>query len=199
MTIRKRLSFGIAILLVLFLALGVVLYFHLGKIDDNLTRIMQGRELGKRSALLYQQYKTLDDTITNKKNSQDALFDIVAGNFENINNIIDEKIQTGIELKVPHENEKILKISKIKTGIAEIGIRLGTHPRIPKEDYQKRIFNATQTLEQEIDKLKTVSTTEEEKTYAIELETTFKQTIPAIKNILIISIGIITINIPVKC
>lgn len=187
MTIKKRLSFGIAILLVLFMALGVVLYFHIGKIDDNLTRIMQGRELGKRSALLYQQYKALDETITNKKNNQDDLFYTVAKNFENINNIIDKKIQTRIELKVPYENAKVLELSKIKTGITEIVTQLGIHPKISKEDYQKRIFNATLTLEQQIDKFKNISTTEEEKNYTIEFETIFKQTIPVIKNILILN------------
>ncbi len=187
MTIRKRLSFGIGILMVLFLALGIVSYFHIGKIDDNLSRIIQGRELGKRSVLLLQRYKALDETTTNKKNSQDALFAIVAENFENINNIIDETIQAQIESKEPFENTKILEISSIKAGIAEIATWIGTYPRIPKEEYKNRIADATRTVEQELDKFENLSLTEEEKNYAIELETAFTQTIPVIKDILILN------------
>ena len=113
MTIKKRLSFGIAILLVLFLALGIVSYFHIGKIDDNLSRIMQGRELGKRSALLYQHYKALDEETINKKSNQDSLFLLVVKNLENVNNIIDEKIQIVIDSKISQENKKASEITNL--------------------------------------------------------------------------------------
>ncbi|MFH1716038.1 MAG: MCP four helix bundle domain-containing protein [Planctomycetota bacterium] len=67
MTIRKKLSAGIGILLILFLALGVISYFQIGQIDENLTEIIQGKELGKRTALLYKQYETLDDAVKKTK------------------------------------------------------------------------------------------------------------------------------------
>jgi signal transduction histidine kinase len=187
MTIRKRLSFGIGIILALFLALGIVSYFHIGKIDDNLTRIMKGRKLGKHGDSIYQQYKALDETITNKKNNQETLFAVVTENFENINNIIDGKIHTKTESEIPHENKKILEISKMKTSIAEIAIWLGTHSKIPKEDYEERIFNSIQMFEQKLTKFKNLDLTEEENSYTIKLETTFKETIPLIKDILILN------------
>jgi signal transduction histidine kinase len=184
MTIRKKLSFGIGIILAFFLALGIVSYFHIGKIDDNLSRIMQGKELGMHSVILYQRYKSLDEETTNKKNNQDALFALVSENVENINGIIDETIQTEIESIVLNENKKILEISKMKTDVAEIPTWLGTYLKIPKEDYKNRIFDAINTFEQELGRFKKNNPTEEEKNFTTELETAFNQTISIIKEII---------------
>ena len=41
MTIRQKLNMGAGILMTLFLSLGVISYFQIGQIDDNLTEIIQ--------------------------------------------------------------------------------------------------------------------------------------------------------------
>ena len=70
MTIRQKLSMGIGILMTLFLALGVISYFQIGQIDDNLTEIIRSKALGKRAVVLNQQYKDLDAELENAKDAR---------------------------------------------------------------------------------------------------------------------------------
>jgi CHASE3 domain sensor protein len=72
MTIRKKLSLGIGILLTLFIALGTITYFQTGQIGQNLTEIIQGKETGKRVAFLYLQFKSLNRTVSSKRDNQNA-------------------------------------------------------------------------------------------------------------------------------
>jgi len=186
MTIRKKLSTGIGIILILLLALGIVSYFQIGQIDENLTEIIQGKELGKRIAFLYQQYKTLDNTLTEKKVSQKSLFATNTENFEQIDNIINDKIHAGINLEGPDGHEKMLQTSKMEADIAEVAASLRIYLQTPENKYKKRIFDYAGMFEQDVEMFKNLRLTKEEKDSTTKLETVFNQTMSLTKDILVI-------------
>ena len=185
MTIRRKLSLGIGILLVLFLALGIVSYFQIGQIDENLTEITQGKESGKRIGLLYRQQRMLDEALKSKKNHQDGLFATAVENFEKIDNIIDAKLRAKIDLKGPDGYEKMPASSKMAADIVEVATWLGTYLQTAQNQYKKRIFDDAGIFEQELKRLRNLPLTEEEKDSVTKLEEAFEQTMSLVQEILV--------------
>jgi len=187
MTIRKKISMGIGILLILFLALGTITSFQTGQIGENLAEIIQGKELGKQIAVLNQQYKALDETFTNKQDSQKALYAAIVKNFEKIHEVINQKLCAEIDLKGQDGYDKMLKASKIEASISLISSWLGMHLQGPNKDYKKLIFDNVAIVENEFKRFHNFHLTEEEQNNVTELQTVFNQTIPDIKEILIVN------------
>lgn len=77
MTIGKKLSVGIGVLMTLFLSLGVISYFQIGQIDRSLSEIIRGKTLGQRALLLHQRYKDLRAALAKVKDARDVLFEEV--------------------------------------------------------------------------------------------------------------------------
>jgi len=187
MTIRRKLSAGIGILLTLFVALGVISYFQIGQIDENLTEIIHGKELGKRTALLYERYKILDDAAKGTKDRQDTLVAAGAENFERIDAIIHSKTDLLIAPNEPDGYQKVLALFKIKTGITEVAVSLGTFLWSPKEVFEKRLFDNIALVNGELERLHDLPLTEEEAGIATTIETAFHDTILQIRQIVMIS------------
>jgi signal transduction histidine kinase len=187
MTIRKKISMGIGILLILFLALGTITSFQTGQIGENLEEIIQGKELGKQIAVLNQQYKALDETFTNKQNSQKTLYAAIVKNFERIHEVINQKLCTEIDLKGPDGYDKMLGTSKIETSISLISSWLGMHLQSPDKDYKKLIFDNIDIVKDEFKRFNNFNLTEEERHSITELQTVLNQTVPDIKELLIVN------------
>lgn len=184
MTIRQKLSIGTGILLTLFLALGIITYFQIGQIDENLTEIIKGKELGQRFAFLYYRCKALEKTANKKRNNRDRLFATAAENFEKIDNIISERIREKIDLKEPDVHEKMLVTLKMEADIAELAAWLGIYLQTPEKDYKKRIFYNADIFKQGFKRFNNLNLTEEEKNNVTELEIVFNQNMSIIKEIL---------------
>ena len=178
---------GIGILLILFLALGIISYFQIGQIDENLTEVIQGKDLGNRIALLYKRYQALDDALTKNKSSQYSLFATTAENFEKIDNIIVEKIRTRIDLKGPDGHQKMLQSSKLEADIDEITNSLSIFFWTPTMECKKHIFDNVSTFEQELNRFKNLCLSEDEKNSAVKIQTIFNQTIPLIEEIIVLN------------
>lgn len=187
MTIRKKLSMGIGILLILFVALGIVTYFQIGQLDENLAEIIQGKELGRRVALNYRQYKKLDQTVTQKRDEQNSLLITTAENFEKIDNIIGENVRSKIDLNGPEGNEKIIETSRMEASIEKVAAWLGFYLQTPEKIYKKHIFNSADIFEQELKKFNNLHPNENQKDNITKLETVFNQTMTLIKEILVLN------------
>jgi len=187
MTIRKKLSMGIGILLILFLALGIISYFQIGQIDEALTQIIEGKASAKRAALLLQRYKTLDDTLMKKKELQNDLFTTATENLKKIDNIITKKMHAIIDVKGPSGHDKMLEALKIKACIGEAATSLRTFLWSPNEENERRVFENVGIAEQELRRLGSLRLTEEQINSATELEAAFGRTVSLIKEIVTLS------------
>jgi signal transduction histidine kinase/HAMP domain-containing protein len=187
MTIRKKLGMGIGILLILFLALGTITSFQTGQIGENLTEIIQGKELGKQIAVLHQQYKALDETLKDKQNSQKALYAETVKKFEKIPDIIKQKLCSGIDLNGQDGYEKMLGTSKIEASISLIATWLGIHLQSPDKDYKKLIFDNIAIVENELERFKNFYLTEQEREGVEELQNILSQIVPNITEILVVN------------
>ena len=187
MTIRKKLSMGIGILLILFLALGTITSFQTGQIGENLTEIIKGKELGKQIAVLHQQYKALDDTFVNKQNNQKSLYAAIVKNFEKLHEIINQKLRTGINLKKQDGYDKMLQTSKMETSMSLVATWLGAHLQSSDRDYKKLIFENIAVVEDELKKFDSYNLSKDEREGVTELQTLLSQTIPDIKEILVVN------------
>ena len=187
MTIRKKLGMGIGVLMTLFLVLGVISYFQIGQIDENLAEIMQGRALGKEAVGLHQRYRTLDAALAKKKDSHNALFARVSERFEKIGSILADKIHAGFDLQQPDEYRKALEASMMEVDIAELTGSLGTFLRTPNEEYRKRIVDNAGTVKQELKQLKNLPLTEEQSRGMTKLEVEFDNTMSLVGEIIALS------------
>jgi len=137
MTIRRKLSTGISVLMVLFLLLGAISYFQIGQIDDNLEEIMQGKALGNKAVHLHRRYRTLDAALAQKKDSHNALFARVSKSLDEIGSILADTIRAGSDLQQPDDYRKALEATMMEVDIAELTGSLGTF--LIKTSYQNRI------------------------------------------------------------
>ncbi len=187
MTIRKKLSMGIGVLMTLFLALGVISYFQIGQIDENLTEIIQGRTLGKQAVNLLRRYKTLDADWANELDTQNAAFGKVHESFAEINSIIADKIRAGSDLPQSDEYRKAMEASRMEVHIAELTDSLGTFLLIPKKEHQEHIFGNAGIFEKELRQLKNLPLTEEQNSSVTKLEAQFDKTMSLVGEIIALS------------
>ncbi len=181
MTIRKKLSMGIGVLMTLFLVLGVISYFQIGQIDENLAEIIQGKALGKKAVNLHQRYKILDAALAKKKDARNTLFTSVSENFAEMGGIVADKIRADSDLQQSGEHGKALEALRIEVHIAELAGSLGTFLQNPNEEYAKRIFDNAGTVEQELRQLKNLALTAEQSSSMRKLEMEFDKTMSLVK------------------
>ncbi|MHC4679222.1 MAG: sensor histidine kinase [Planctomycetota bacterium] len=186
MTIRRKLSMGVGILLILFLALGVISYLQIGQIDDNLTKIIRGRDLGKRTVLLYRQYKALESDLAEKKDRRDALFAATCASFERITTVIDRAENAEIDLRAAAGLKREADTPDIEADIVKIIALLGTFLQTPDKQYEQHILDCAGNVAQELRTFANSRPTEQERQRATELGTLFAQTQSLVQDILTI-------------
>ncbi|UCC98511.1 MAG: HAMP domain-containing protein [Phycisphaerales bacterium] len=186
MTIRRKLSMGVGILLILFVALGVISYLQIGQIDDNLTKIIRGKDLGKRTVVLYRQYKALESDLAEKKDRQDGLFAAICASFERINTIIDQTKDTAIDLTSPAGLKRGADTPDIEADIAKVTVSLGTFLRTPNRQCEEYILECVGNIVQELAAFENSRLTEEERQHAKELEILCVQTLSQVEEIITI-------------
>ncbi|MEA3226054.1 MAG: ATP-binding protein [Planctomycetota bacterium] len=183
MTIRKKLNMGIGVLMTLFLALGIISYFQIGQIDENLTEIIQGKALGKQAVSLHEQRKTLDAALTKKKDSQNTLFVRATENLQRIDDILGDLAHSGSDSQESDGHKRTLETSKIEVNIAEVADSLGTFLQIQNEEYKKRVLDRTSIVEQEFRKLRNLAPNKYERARTTKLESEFNGTKSLIEEI----------------
>ena len=183
MTIRRKLSMGIGVLMTLFLALGIISYFQIGQIDESLTEIIQGKALGKRAVSLHRRRKTLDAALTKKKDSQNTLFVRATENLQKINDVLADAVRAGPDSQESDEHGRMPEASKMEVSLAEVADSLGTFLHIPNEEYKKRIVDNAGIVAQELRQLRNLAPNEDERAGVTKLESKFNQTVSLIKEI----------------
>ncbi len=187
MTIRKKLNTGIGILLILFLALGVISYFQIGQIDDNLTEIINNKELGKRTALLYEQYKTLNDSVKNTADRQDGLVAASIKHFETIDDLINQETNRITDLYAPDEYQKTLSALKMETSITEVAVYLGNFLWFPEEVSKKRLFENINLFKDDLKRFSYLPLAENGRDISDRIESVFNDEASLIREIVAVN------------
>ena len=143
---------------------------------DRLVKTPKGRQLGDRVSLLYQEYKALGDTLMDQADRREVLFATIGENFQELDGILDNKIQVNITSHGPDGPEKLRASMSMEANIAEVGNWLGSYLRDPKEEYKLHIFDDTADFWQAFNQFKNYRLTQEEEGWAAELGDLFSQT-----------------------
>ena len=143
---------------------------------DLLAETTRAKELGQQVSLLYQEYKALGYTLMDQADRREVLFATIGENFEELDEILDEKIQPGIDIQGPDGAEKLKESLDMEAEIAEVGSWLGSYLRTPRDEYKLRVFDRIQDVRTGIKQFKNLRLTAEEQSWAIELEDLFSRT-----------------------
>ena len=184
MTIRRKLSVGIAILLTLFAALGVVTYFQIGQLDENIAEKIQRKELGSRVALLYRQYMVLDEILRKNRENRNELADKTSANFDKIENIVTNDILPGFNPDQKSTKEKVYHSMQMEIDIARMSEELSVAIQNSDNNYTQRIFDNADSFREKLNVLKMEVLSEKQNTGIDKIETLFDETIPLVQEIL---------------
>ncbi len=136
---------------------------------DLLAETPRGRKLGERVSLLYQEYKALGDTLMDQADQRETLFATIGENFEELDTILDEKIQANVDLQGPDGAGKLAEAMQMEADIAEVGTWLGNYLRTPKEEYKLRVFNDTEDFWELLSRFKKLRLSAEEQRWTADL------------------------------
>ncbi len=143
---------------------------------DLLAETPRGKELGERVSLLYQEYKALGETLMNQADRREVLFTTLGENLEELDKILDEKIQDNIDLQAPDGAEKLQEAKGMEANIAEVGTWLGSYLQTPKEEYKQYFYKNADDFWEEFNRFKNLRLTAKEQAWAAELEDLFSKT-----------------------
>ena len=139
----------------------------------KLAKTTQEMELGTELSLLYEDYRALGESLMNRKDDEDALFATVAENFEQMDVIIDEELQAGVDLNGPDGFQKSLVSAQMEADLAEVGTWLGNYLRTREDRYRERIADDSADFEQALAEFQRLALTQEERAQATTLGSTF--------------------------
>ena len=120
---------------------------------DLLAETSRDRELGDRVSLLYQEYMALGDTLMDQADRREVMFATIGENFEELDDILDNKIQLNITSHGPDGHEKLMESMSMEADIAEVGTWLGNYLRTPK-GYKFRVFDNMRDFQMAFDQFK---------------------------------------------
>ncbi len=143
---------------------------------DLLAETPRGKELGERVSLLYQEYKALGETLMNQADRREVLFTTLGENLEELDKILDEKIQDNIDLQAPDGAEKLQEAKGMEANIAEVGTWLGSYLQTPKEEYKQYLYKNADDFWEEFNRFENLRLTAKEQAWAAELEDLFSKT-----------------------
>lgn len=143
------------------------------------------KELGRRMAVLYQEFKALGNTLMDRRDQQGQMFAAVGKNFEKIDEIIDQNIQAKMARpragvffgQVPDWLQKMETTMDIEADVAEVGLWLSNYQRTRSKEYRELIVRQEQEVLAALGRLKgNESLTPEERHWVGVLERTMNQT-----------------------
>lgn len=153
---------------------------------DRLVVTETAKELGQKFAVLYQEFTTLGKTLMDQKDEQDLIFSKIGAAFENIDKIVDDKIQANLDPPGADGIKKTILAGEIEVNIAEVGVWLGNYLRTPNKAYKERIFTTANNFLKELGQFKELKLTEAEKHWTGELEKVFKRNLPLLQRALLV-------------
>ena len=153
---------------------------------DRVVGTETGKELGRKIAVLYQQFKTLGKILMDQKDQQELIFGKIGAEFEKLDEIVDKKIQANIDRQRADGIDKTIRAGKSRPTLPRWALGWAILFRTPKKTYKERIFaNANDFLE-ELGRFRKLKLTEAEKHWTGELGKEFKRNLLLVQRVLVV-------------
>ena len=152
---------------------------------DLLAETPRDKELGAQVSLLYQEYKALGDTLMDQADRRATLSTTIGGNFEELDDILDDQIQPSIR---PHDGpEEMRKLHaalemEINTnGVAkDLGYFLLTHDT----QYEERVRKDAEDFQRFLGIYRSLSISAQEQQWVAEIDRLFGETVALARQII---------------
>ena len=151
---------------------------------DSLAEIERDKQRGEQIGSLYRQYQAVGDTLMNTKDEQSALFAQVGESWEQIDEIIDERIQPKINRQGIQGLQEVEEVANVEADVAEVGTWLGNYLQSPKEEYRERIFDNAKDCHEHLARFRRLRLSKENRHWGGELESIFNRAMSQIGKIL---------------
>ena len=144
----------------------------------------QRREAGDEIESLYKEYRDLGDDLMEERDRQERLLKQITVNFDSMDEISDDRIQTMIDQRAPDGPEKVALSSEAETETVEVGTWFGTYLRNPSPESRKRMADNADDFREEIKSLRNLELTQDEEYWLGRLEERFEENLRTIEEAL---------------
>lgn len=140
---------------------------------DRLTSMAVERELGHQLDALYEPFVRLGDSLMDTRDEHVGRIGSVADAFDEIDRILDDRIQPGIDLDSFEGMAKLLWTTAIEADVAEVGAWLGIYVADPTERNQDRVMESMLEARTQLAGFRKLELTAEELRHAARIEQGF--------------------------
>ncbi len=150
--------------MILFLALGVISYFQIGQIDENIDEIIQSRALGKRAVGLHQRYKELDSELEKAKDARNRLFVELTDTLQSVEEIFNKSTEStaGTELRRSEKSDFLPETLAIQRAVTDLIRSLGVYLQMPGKEHEKKVLSDVNDVQWALAGLHNLSLTEQQ-------------------------------------
>jgi signal transduction histidine kinase len=144
------------------------------------------QDFGVEIDLLYQKFRTLGRTLMQKQDEQSALFDVVVQNIEQVDIILDTKLQPGSNPRTPDGFAKTVAVIDMEAAVAEVALWLTNYRRTPKAEYKELLFKHDLEFRATFERFVHLPLTTEEQRQAWELNRLYTLARFALKDVIVL-------------
>ncbi len=164
-----------------------------GDVDDfrkyqkkysELAETEKGKELGVELNNEYDKFKILADKIIGLEDEQDTKIVTLYKNHEEMDNLLDEKIQISIKPGEPQAYKKMQAAMEMEINVNGIAKGLGEFLRVNQAKYEQRVLKDESDFRQFLKVYESLGITPEEKQWALEMRRLFEESVELSKEII---------------
>ena len=144
----------------------------------------QRREAGDEIESLYREYRDLGDDLMEERDRQERLFKQITVNFDSMDEISDDRLQTMVDQATPDGPEKVGLSSEAETEIVEVGTWFGIYLRDPSPESRARVSDNADDFREEMRSLRALDLTQDEEYWVGRLEERFEDNLRTIEEAL---------------
>jgi signal transduction histidine kinase len=142
----------------------------------NLVNTRRERTLGREVSALFEEFEQLAQRLMEEKDRQAALFEAVAANFEQMDRIIDERVQPAIDRRGPEALAKIEASMDMEASIAEMAFWTIAYQEVSSQEHRRMIFDKEQEFKQALSRIKQLDLLQEKVTLVAAIQAIGDQT-----------------------
>jgi signal transduction histidine kinase len=146
-------------------------YYHTRYL--HLSQTQEEKELGKRMSLLYNEFKLFGQKLMNIRDEQETFLNIFGENFEKIDEIIDNNIQSKLDLQKHDDIKKLARMTDLENDIAEVGFWFLRYQRSQKPQDKQLLLNNEREFRDTLAQFNALRLSDEERRWARTLEGAF--------------------------
>lgn len=151
---------------------------------SELAETEKGKELGVELNKEYDKFKNLAYKIIELEDEQDKKIVTLLKTHDEMDNLLDEKIQISIKPGEPQAYKKMQAAMEMEINVNGIAKGLGEYLRVHQAKYEERVFKDESDFRQFLEVYEGLGLTAEEKQWALEMRRLFEDSVELSKEII---------------